>query len=120
MHINLCKNVWKLCETHNLTKEELVCLFYTFDYALTDREHINILISSLKSYHEENDSLLEQAEIIENAFKNNKIEFIGTHQTTVSCSYWYDNNCVDEPKGWLIFGDEILKKKIEVEDENME
>ena len=35
MYINSCKNVWKLCETHNLTKEELVCLFYTFDYALT-------------------------------------------------------------------------------------
>ena len=54
-------------------------MFYTFDYALTDREHIDILISSLKSYHEENDSLLEQAEIIENAFKNNKIEFIQEH-----------------------------------------
>ena len=99
-----------------MTKEELVCLFYTFDYALTDREYINILISSLKSYHKENDSLLEQAEIIENAFKNNEIEFVGTHQTTVSCSYWYDNNCVDEPKGWLIFGDKILKKKIEAKD----
>lgn len=113
LYSNMCKNVWKLYETHDLTKDELICLFYTYDYGLTNRENVKHLIDALKTYHiEDEDTLLEQAEIIEKAFENEKIEFIGTHQTTVSCSYWYDNNCIDEPEGWLIFDDKVLKEKI--------
>lgn len=115
IYINYCKNVWNLTDNFNLTDTEKICLFYTYDYAPIERKNINRLISALKEYHKEEDSLLDQAELIEKSFLDTEIEYLGTHQNSISCNFWYDNNCLKDKNGWLIFNETEINNNGEVE-----
>jgi hypothetical protein len=106
--------LWDLVNDERLNKYERICLLYTFDYALIDRENIEELVEALKSMHisENYDGLFEQASIIENVFKNNKdIYYLGANHNSVSTNFWEDKKDID--KSWLIFQEECLDIKID-------
>lgn len=103
---NQGKNIFNMWKEYNLNEDEIICLLYTFDYCIVEKNDIDKLIKAMRKFHVKGDSLLEQSNIIESIFKNNKnIRYLGCHQIDTSCYYWYDNNCLKESRSYFMFKD---------------
>lgn len=104
--------VWRLSDSKDITGEERIVLFSTFDRMIVRKSELPILIDALLKFEAQETNLEKQAVELKEIHENNKdIEFVGFHQNSISCDMW-DNCMLFDTKHYYMF-DEIendLKK----------
>ncbi len=118
---NGMKAIWDLYRDGSpLTRDELIVLGSTFDYALVEGSHIEDLCKAFRSFEGET-SLSEQADAIEKLCMGEEISAIGWNQTSVSENQWMEYseeveeeisyNCLTGDKHWWLFEDLNSERK---------
>lgn len=119
------QEIWDLVNDKKLTLDERITLCTTFDKCLVKRENIQMVIDAFRNFNgDENCSLNEQADILEEFLKDENCMAVGWNQTSVNCCIWtcfeYDEeneeeipyNCITgDYHFWLEFIDDENKEK---------
>lgn len=118
------KEVWEVVNLDTITRQDQIVMMSTFDHVLVKRENIPELLKAFRSTDFPN-SLEEQADYIEEAFKDEDIFAVGWNQTSVCCNGWrdvyelglkpedeedieYNINTMD--KHWFLFEEDLKDK----------
>lgn len=115
------KAIWGLWEDERLSEAERICIGSTFDWVIVQRKDVSNLLKAFREFNGET-SLPDQADAIEDAFKDNDIVAVGWTQTTVSENRWrsykynklseesYPYNLKRHKEHWNLF-EELAKLK---------
>lgn len=81
------REIWNLVDRQDVSEDERICLFTTFDHCLVKREDIPKVVNAFRAF-EGQTSLKEQAEILEKAYSDENCIAIGWNQTSVNGDTW--------------------------------
>ena len=103
------KEVWNLFDSEKISHIDRVVLGSTFDKVIVKKENFEDLIKCFNEF-EGNTNLKEQAKLIQENM--NKTDYIGFHQNSVSCEFFFDYNLENE-EHWFLYDDvnEVENKK---------
>lgn len=111
------RQIWSLYDSSNISNTDKICLGTTFDKVLIKREDIPDVVEAFRDFDGDT-SLKEQADILEEMFKDGDCIAVGWNQTSVTCENWenfggYDEekdesipyNCLTGTEHWYLFDD---------------
>lgn len=109
--INQMKEIWNLADNVRVSFDERIVLCTTFDNCLIRKEDIPRVVAAFRNFEGET-SLNEQADVLEEIYKDEDCIAVGWHQNSISCEKWFEYNCLEQSDHYYLF-DELDK-----EDEN--
>lgn len=88
------KEVWKLYESEEISEVDKLVLATTFDRVIVKKEHIPLVLDAMRKF-EGSTTLKEQADIIEDTYKNDEdLIAIAWNQTSVNHGYWESDTSI--------------------------
>lgn len=83
------KKVWALFNDEKVSRIDKIIIGSTFDWVIVIKQNVSELIQAFRLFEGET-SLKEQADLIEEEFKDENIIAVGWNQTSVSQNNWTD------------------------------
>lgn len=99
------QETWDLFSDKRLSDTEKIVLGSTYDFVLIKKKDIRKVIDAYREFSmlDDNLSLNEQADILQELEKDEDCIAIGFHQNSVSCDMWNNYNCINETEHWYLF-----------------
>jgi len=107
------KEIWGLQHNNDVSKSDKIVLGTTFDNVIVNKENMPLVISAFKEFEGET-NLLEQAEILEEALKDEDVIAVAWNQTSVCGDNWTNIGGYDEDE------DEYVPYNILTQDKHWE
>ena len=114
------KEIWNLAEQPNVSMHDKICLCTTFDKILVKKDDIFKVVEAFRNF-EGDTSLSEQADILEEMYKDDDCIAVGWNQTSINCDTWenykYNEekderepyNCINDKEHEWLFDIESIK-----------
>lgn len=99
---NPMKAIWDLSDNLDIPVEQRIVLFTTFDNCLVKKQDLPRVISALRSFegedHKGETNLAEQADALEEIYKDPEVIAVGWNQTSINANTWSNAGGYDDVK----------------------
>lgn len=96
------KEIWNLVDDEKVSLDERIVLFTTLDKCLIKKDDIPRVVKAFRNFYGDS-SLGEQADVLEEIYKEEDCIAVGWHQNSVSCEMWFDYNCLNDEEHYFLF-----------------
>ena len=101
-NISQMKRIWNLVDNKSVPLHERIVLFTTLDKCLFKKEDIPKVVDAFRKF-DGNTNLKEQADILDDLYKEDDCIAVGFHQNSCSCEQWYEYNCLSGTGHFWLF-----------------
>lgn len=109
--INQMKRIWKLVDNKSVAQHERIVLFTTLDKCLVRKEELPKVAEAFRKFAG-NTNLKEQADVLDDLYKEEDCIGVGFHQNSISCEQWFEYNCLSGTEHFWLF-DELEESESE-------